>query len=85
MIEGPGKSSSPLEARRMVLGGDGAYPATTAGLVMVYTRVVASSKGGDRVVAMLEALKNSVVAVWVKFVKLGKSAVTATKPRAWRP
>ncbi len=44
----------------MVLGGDGAYPATTAGLVMVYTRAVASSKGGDIVAAVLEALKKSV-------------------------
>ncbi len=63
----------------MVLRGDGAYPATTAGLVMVYTWVVAYSKGGDIVVAMLEALKKSVVAVWVKLAKLAKSAVTASK------
>ncbi|PBK79308.1 hypothetical protein ARMGADRAFT_1040898 [Armillaria gallica] len=62
-IEAPENSSSPLQARRMVLVGDGAYPATTAGLVMVYTRVIASSKGGDIVVVVLEALKTSVVAM----------------------
>ncbi|KAK0224545.1 hypothetical protein EDD85DRAFT_795985 [Armillaria nabsnona] len=57
------KSSSPLEARRMVLGGDGADPATTTGFVMVSTTAVASSKGADIVVTALEALKKSVVAV----------------------
>jgi hypothetical protein len=50
----------------MVLGGDGAYAATTAGLVMVSTQAVASAKGADIVVAVLEALKKSVLAVVVE-------------------
>ncbi|PBK59295.1 hypothetical protein ARMSODRAFT_1090881 [Armillaria solidipes] len=62
-IEGPEKSSSPLEARRMVLRGDGSDPAMTAGLVMVYTEDVAPLKGIDIVAAVLEALKKSVVTV----------------------
>ncbi len=65
VIEAAEKSSSPLEARRMVLMRNGAHPATTTGSVMVYTRGVASSKGADILVAALEALKKSVVAVVV--------------------
>ncbi len=47
----------------MVLGGDGAHPATTTALVTVYTQAVASSKGADLVAAALVELKKSVVAM----------------------
>ncbi|KAK0243580.1 hypothetical protein EDD85DRAFT_947787 [Armillaria nabsnona] len=66
VIEAQEKSSSPLESRRMVLGGNGADPATTTGFVMVSTEAVASSKGPDKVVAALEALKKSGLAVVVE-------------------
>ncbi len=63
MIEAPEKSSSPLEASRILLGGDGGDPVTTTGLVTVYTQAVAPSKGADIVAAARDVLQMSVVAV----------------------
>lgn len=71
-LEATGKSSSPLEPRRMVLEGDGGDPATTTGLVMVYAQAISPSKAADIVAAVLDALKKSVVAVVCEIGEIGE-------------